>query len=166
LSLGSVLLGGGLTLSADALGSTSTVSGDYGSLSGFGSATIVNLKLKLGTNVFTLGLGPVAANTDLLTLLSPALAPISNALSTLGIKITLNEQSSTCDFISTCEQTTNALHVSVKPLGLNTADIVLGHSYAKETAIAAAVPEASTYGMMLVGLGLVGAMVARRRNVG
>lgn len=30
----------------------------------------------------------------------------------------------------------------------------------------AAVPEASTYGMMLAGLGLVGAMVARRRKLG
>lgn len=30
----------------------------------------------------------------------------------------------------------------------------------------AAVPEASTYGMMLAGLGLVGGMVARRRNLG
>ena len=32
------------------------------------------------------------------------------------------------------------------------------------TGVAAAVPEASTYGMMLAGLGLVGAMVARRRK--
>jgi len=31
--------------------------------------------------------------------------------------------------------------------------------------VAAAVPEASTYGMMLAGLGLVGAMVARRRKM-
>jgi len=31
--------------------------------------------------------------------------------------------------------------------------------------IAAAVPEASTYGMMLAGLGLVGGMVARRRKL-
>ena len=29
----------------------------------------------------------------------------------------------------------------------------------------AAVPEASTYGMMLAGLGLVGGMVARRRKL-
>jgi hypothetical protein len=161
VSLGSVLLGG-LTLSADALGSTSSVAGDYGTLVGLGSSQIVDLKLKLGTNVFTLGVGPVAANTSLFSLL-PALSPIGSALSLLGINIILNEQSSTCDFVSFCEQETNALHISVKPLGLNTADIILGHSYAMQTAVAA-VPEASTYGMMLAGLGLVGAMVARRRN--
>jgi hypothetical protein len=164
LGLGSIPLVGVLGLTAGVLGSTSVVTGDYGSLMRAGQSQIVNLSLTLGLSTFNLGVGPVAANTNLFSLL-PALSPIGAALSTLGINIILNEQSGVCNFISFCEQETNALHISVHPLGLNAADVVLGHSYAKELAIpTAAVPEASTYGMMLAGLGLVGAMVARRRN--
>lgn len=163
INLGSTIQGS-LSLTTGILSSTSSVMGDFGSLSRTGSSNIADLSLVYdpfilsGSNtVFNLS-SSVGPNTDLSSLL-PGGSEIGTALGLLGISIMLNEQFGTCNFVSFCEQTTNALHIVVNPLSL--ADVTLGHSYAQQTA---AIPEASTYGMMLAGLGLIGAMVARRRN--
>ena len=81
---------------------------------------------------------------------------ILGRLSTFGVSIILNEQSGSCNGIDFCEIGVNALHI----YGAN--EVIFGHSYAKQTAVP--VPEASTYGMMLAGLGMVCAMVARRHK--
>lgn len=143
-----------VSLTATILSSTSTITGDFGSLMANGSSIITDATITIDHL-----LGP-----DTVINLNPNAAPntmvSSSALSALGIFIVLNEQIQNCSSFL-CSLETNALHIGLNPLGLQlaSADLKLGHSYAS---MAAAVPEASEWGMMLAGLGLVG-FAARRR---
>ena len=156
-------MSGALYLTADTLASGSEVTGEYGSLTRLGVPIIANLSLFFDPSlvgdpntVFNLSPGVIAPNTNLFPLLTPGPNSIIDALLFSGYgSIILNEQSGLCNGINSCEIGVSALHI----YGVN--DAHFGLSYAKQTAV---VPEASTSSMMLVGLGLVGAMVARSRK--
>ncbi len=150
----------GVTLTADILSSTSSVTGDSGSFDAAGSSIIANAVLTipqvLGTTVIQLN--PAAAPNTVIT---------NPVLTSLGIIIVLNEQlvddvaGGSCAALS-CKQETNAIHIKLNPLGLQLVDVdlKLGHSLASLTA--APVPEASEWAMMLAGVGLIGLQLRRR----
>lgn len=144
-----------VSLTASVLSSTSTITGDFGSLLANGSSIITNAVLTIDQPLL---LPNIVIN------LNASAAPntvVSNAaLAALGISVILNEQIQSCSSFM-CSLETNALHIGLTPLGLQlaSADVKLGHSYASMTAV---VPEASEWTMMLAGLGLVG-FAARKR---
>ncbi len=144
-----------VSLTASVLSSTSTITGDFGSLMASGSSIITNAVLTIDQPLL---LPTIVLNLDANA--APNTMVSSSVLSALGIFVVLNEQIQNCSSFL-CSLETNALHIGLNPLGLQlaSADIKLGHSYAS---MAAAVPEASEWGMMLAGLGLVG-FAARRR---
>jgi hypothetical protein len=149
---------GSVSLTASVLSSTSTITGDFGSLMANGNSIITNAVLTIDNGILL---------PDTVINLNANAAPntvISNsALSALGIFVILNEQIESCSSFL-CSLETNAIRIGLNPLGLQlvAADIKLGHSFASMTA---PVPEASEWAMMLAGLGLVG-FAARRRGLG
>ncbi len=144
-----------LGLTNATLYSTSTITGDYGSLSAVGDSTITQGQLNVLGHLLDLSVyADAAPNT---------VVDVAGLLGLTGVHLTLNEQiGGTCSSFA-CAIETNALHLVVDPLGLNVvgADIVLGHSMAEVTA---AVPEPGEWGMMLVGLGMLGSFGRRRRQ--
>lgn len=160
---------GTLILAGHPLGPTifrseARVTGEYGNLTPSGVSSIFGLSLIFDpalagdpAEVFNLmGTANAAPNTNLVSFLA-GYDGILGGLSTSGVtSIILNEQSGSCNGIDFCEIDVNALHI----YGSN--EVILGHSYAMQTALP--VPEASTYNMMLAGLGIIGVMVARCRK--
>lgn len=143
-----------LELSASTIRSTAEVTGTPGNFVATGSSYIENLFL----------------DTTLTSPLSVAiydnLGPNAVLLDLLGITLTLNKQDSFCDAVY-CEISVDAIDLSFNnavfgALTLN-GSIKIGHSFAAMSALP--VPEPSTYGMMLAGLGLVGFMAVRRRSL-
>lgn len=89
-------------------------------------------------------------------------------LDALGLKITLNEQigtDTTSGGINTRSLTTNALHIAYNDFafggGLLNGDIIVGQSQVTATA---PVPEPATWGMMILGFGMIGALLRSRRS--
>lgn len=147
-----------ISLNLDSLISTSSVSGDWGSLVAVGDSSLSNAFLTAGMAQLALD-SHAAPNTtvDVLGLLGVA-----------GVNLILNEQFETCS-AGVCGIETNALHLTVNPVGLNlvTADIILGHSKARleaeqNTVPPGTVPEPGVWSLLLLGLGALG--LARRRG--
>lgn len=139
-------------LGASAISSTTTVGIDANGLFGTGSSSLAGLTLS-GTALGSLSIdGSLYANPAANTVL----------LSLAGLKVILNEQLSTASAGGLSMQT-NAVHIALTNYSLAgsllTGDIILGHS---EAAVSG-VPEPATWGMMLVGFGLIGAASRRRR---
>lgn len=138
-----------LSLDASVLFSSASVSGSPGAFvangqTGMLAATLASQYL----------LGPLSIDTD-------NLAPNWKIIDEAGLTVTLNRQRSHC-LADYCDMRVDALHIAfenflIAPSKLLDGEIAFGHSYA-----VMAVPEASSYGMMLAGLGLIG-FVARRR---
>ncbi len=165
-SLYTTLFGGSLTtafgLSAGTVGSTTSVGVGAGGLTGTGSARIEGLSVTGG--VFgALGIdGTLFVNPN----------PNTVLLNLAGLSVTLNEQKQTLTGLTDIFRETNAIHIALTNYALAgslvTGDIVIGHSQAQITGYApsvGAVPEPATWGLMIVGFGLVGAAMRRRRQV-
>jgi hypothetical protein len=86
-----------------------------------------------------------------------------------GLLITLNEQTLFGDGVTSTGISTNAIDIAFNNFALGTGlangNIIIGHSEALATLGPAAVPEVSTWAMMLLGFGAIGFAV-RRRNAG
>jgi hypothetical protein len=139
------------SLAATVISSEAMVSGVEGNYMTSGGAKITSLTFdsEFLTNPITLGTD-YAANTVL--------------FDEIGIRLVVNEQISDCGPV-TCSMTVNAINLSFDnaafgALGVLNGSLIIGNSFAQLSA--APVPEASTYGMMLAGLGLVGFMASRR----
>ncbi len=151
-----------LGLAATTIQSTAAIDAANG-LTAIGSTTIQGLSLT------GLGLGGLSINGSLFV------NPDANTVlvDLLGLKIILNEQIVTGDGISDLAIETNAIRASFTNFLLGTnllnGDIIVGHSQAAingYTPMLGAVPEPSTWAMMLAGFGLIGfAARGRRRNV-
>ncbi|MEB0133741.1 PEP-CTERM sorting domain-containing protein [Actimicrobium sp. CCC2.4] len=167
-----------LGLTADALQSSSQISMINGLLYGtntLNSFTNVSLNLSSLVSLSSLSLlGSTLSKSINLSAIAGA-TPMANTtlsgatgsfLTSLGIRLTLNEQFNTCtSLLTSCSVETNALHLMIDPAvaGLAAMDLKLGHSYAAATASAvSAVPEPETYAML--GLGLVAVMFGARRQ--
>jgi hypothetical protein len=169
-----------LGLTADALQSTSQISMINGLLQGTNTLnSFTNVSLNLSSLLSQLSLTSLrlsgsslgsaidlsaiaGANPQANTML---VDNTGSLLTSLGIKLTLNEQFNTCaTSLTSCFVETNALHLVIDPLiaGLAAVDLKLGHSYAAATSAVSAVPEPSTYAML--GLGLVAVMLGARRQ--
>ena len=129
-----------LGLSFDLVSSNSSVTGDQGSFSAIGSASIVNLS---GSGLLA-GLGDVTITG----------APNQTLLSLDGIEVIANRQTSSCTSFE-CAITTDALYVDV----LGKTNMVLASSTAY---LAAPVPEPATTAMMLAGLAGLGSKRLRK----
>ena len=132
----------------------STSSASSGGLTG--STTIVDLMIN-GSGLGGFTFSAAGSSTPM-----PNTVLFMNAL--LGISIILNEQIISGDSI-----TTNAIHVAFNNFavgtGLKSGDIILGHTQAAFTAGSPpAVPEPSTWAMMLIGFAAIGASMRRRRR--
>jgi len=148
-----------LSITVGAIHQNATASGDFGSMSAFGSLTIEDLVVKLaGVTVYSLlGVNNVAANFQV----------VNASLAGAGISLYLNQQTPiTGPFLEGIS--TNALHLSFNAslAGLASAqgDVILGHAEAVQGYAPNAVPEPASIAMM--GLGAVGAGLAglRRRK--
>jgi len=162
-----------LGLTGDALQSTSQISMINGLLTGtntLNSFTNVSLNLSSLLSLTSLrligsSLGStinLSANPTANTML---VGSTGSLLTSLGIKLTLNEQFNTCaTSLTSCFVETNALHLVIDPLiaGLAAVDLKLGHSYASATSAVSAVPEPATY--LMLSLGLVAVMLGARRQ--
>lgn len=142
-----------LNLSASTITSSATVTGTPGSFVAVGSSYIENLFLD------------TTLTSPLFVDIYDNLGPNQILLDLAGITLTLNKQSSDCG-VSYCNISVDAIDLTFNnavfgALTLN-GSIKVGHSFAELAAVP--VPEASTYGMMLAGLGLVGFATSRRRN--
>jgi hypothetical protein len=94
-------------------------------------------------------------------------APNTILFSGGGLSIILNEQIALGDGLTSIGIETNAIHIGLDNFllgtGLVDGDIIIGHSQAFATiAQAAAVPEPSTWAMMLLGFGAIGFRMRRR----
>lgn len=123
-----------LGLSFDLVSSNSSVTGDQGSFSAIGSASIVNLS---GSGLLA-GLGDVTITG----------APNQTLLSLAGIEVIANRQTSACTSFE-CAITTDALYIDV----LGKTNMVLASSTAY---LAAPVPEPATAALMMAGLAGLG----------
>lgn len=138
-----------LSFDASVLSSSARITGQPGAFSAAGNTQM------LGTRIDSRYLvGPLTIDTD-------NLMANWKIIDQAGLTVTLNRQLSTCGN-QYCDLSVDAIHVSfnnyrLDPLNLLNGELAFGHSYA-----VMAVPEASTYGMMLAGLGLVGLMTRRR----
>lgn len=149
-----------LSIGAEAITSTASVTGGYGSLTGVGSTVFADLSISLlGTNVATIN-GSVAANTGI---------DVSSILG--GVSIFLNEQVATGDGISSLGFTTNAIRIAFSNVGITgvgvlNGDLIISHAEAQQFATpTAAVPEPSSLAMCGTAglLGLAGWHRRRRR---
>jgi len=139
-----------LGISADAITSTTEAGINGAGLFATGSSSIANLMFS-GSILGSLGLDAAAF----------AHALPNTSLSILGLTITFNEQlrNETEDSIF---MATNAVHISLDDYlfegNLLSGDIILGHSQASVTGYvpSAAVPEPSTWALMMTGFGLIG----------
>lgn len=96
-------------------------------------------------------------------------APNTELINLLGLRVVLNEQFPSGNGVTTAGIATNALHVSFLNFLLGTSllngDIVVAHSQAQISGVAAAaVPEPAVWLQMIGGFGIVG-FFARRRKV-
>jgi len=139
-----------VSVTASAITTTAGVTGDYGALVGAGSLSVIDLVVSVAGVDYTYN-GTIAPNTivDL----------------GAGITLTLNEQVLGGDGINDASMLTNFLRLSFDDAGVSlggyglllNGDVVLGHSFAAQTA---AVPEPSS--VALAGLGVAGLAAARR----
>ncbi|QJU58625.1 PEP-CTERM sorting domain-containing protein [Sphingomonas sp. AP4-R1] len=155
----------GLTLGLNAL-FTSFLSVSSGVIS---STTTFDGSSFLGVS----SIANLAVNSAVLTLPLNASALVSTAanrtlVDILGLKITLNEQiasDTTSNGINTRSLTTNALHVSYNDFafggGLLNGDVIVGQSQVIATQ---PVPEPATWAMMILGFGMIGAMLRRHKR--
>jgi hypothetical protein len=107
--------------------------------------------------------GSVFGSTTFASSLFASAAPNTVLFNALGLTITLNEQI----LSGTTGITTNAIDISfnnfVVGTGLKNGNIILGHTQASFSP-AGAVPEPSTWAMMLVGFGAIGLAMRRSRR--
>lgn len=147
-------------ISADAITSTTTVTGGVGGPFGTGTVSLAGLDLT-GTALGALQINGMlysnpAANTVLLSL--------------DGLKVILNEQIRSSSGAGDLLMQTNAIHVALSNYALAgkvfDGDIILGHSQAEinTNAVAGAVPEPATWATMLIGFGAIGAAIRRQRK--
>jgi hypothetical protein len=150
-----------LGITADAIGSTTTVGANSGGLYGVGSSTFTNLALS--GSLFD------ALNFNAGLLFNPGPNTVVLALSGLtGISLILNEQIMTGNGTDTLGMTTNAVHLSFKDYlfegKLLNGDVILGQSKALISGYSPAVPEPGTWAMMIAGFALVGSCMRRRQT--
>jgi hypothetical protein len=145
-------------ITADAIGSTTTVGANGSGLFGTGSATFSNLALS-GSLFNTLSI-------DTGLFFNPG--PNTVVLSLLGLSLVLNEQTQTGNGIDALAMQTNAVHLSFKDYlfdgKLLNGDVILGQSKAAITGYLPAVPEPGTWAMMIAGFALVGSTMRRRKT--
>jgi hypothetical protein len=136
-----------LTVSADTIGSTSTASGDFGSMSAVGTMVLENLAIAVSGNSLVIPIAP-----DPNTVLWDA----------AGLRVVLNEQTSSVGFGSASIDT-NAIHIRLTDIvfggGLLSGDIIVAHS---DASMASTVPEPATVASF--GLLTLGALALRRRR--
>lgn len=135
-----------LNLTADTIGSDSTVSGDFGAHSAVGNMVLENLLVSVSGTALSVPLNP---------------APNTVLWDAAGLRIVLNEQTSfTGGFGASMD--TNAIHISLVDIatvgGLVNGDIIISHS---DAAMVSAVPEPATF-VALGSLSLL-ALLRRRR---
>jgi hypothetical protein len=156
LSLDSNVLGALLGVGATTIQSTSQAN-SVGGLDASGSTTIEGLTL------YGLLLNGVTINGSLFV--NPN--PNTILLSIAGLTITLNEQTMLGDGITSTGISTNAIDVAFNNFALGTnllnGNVILGHSQALASLGTPAVPEPSTWAMMLLGFAGIG-FAARRRK--
>ena len=150
-----------LGITADAIGSTTTVGANSGGLFATGNATFTNLALS--GSLFD------ALNLNANLLFNPGPNTVVLALSGLtGISLILNEQIMTGNGTDTLGMTTNAVHLSFKDYlfegKLLNGDVILGQSKALISGYSPAVPEPGTWAMMIAGFALVGSAMRRRKT--
>ena len=147
-----------LGLSATTIQSSSQAN-SVGGLDASGSTTIEGLLLN--GSIF----GGIVINGSLFV--NPA--PNTVLFNSLGLSIILNEQILSGDGITSTGITTNAIRIGFDNFllgtGLVDGNVIIGQSQARATAapVAAAVPEPGTWAMMLLGFGLIGGLMRRRR---
>jgi hypothetical protein len=145
-----------LSLTADAVGSTAEVQGDYDALIATGDTTLANASLNLEPplGTFSVALDAMPAPNTIVDV---------SALGLAGITLILNEQLIGGDGISSRDIMVNAIHLilDVDLLGLAglSGDIIIGHSDASLTAVS----EPAT--LALMGLGLCGLCWQSRRKM-
>lgn len=164
-----------LQLSATAIQSTTSVSGDFGTLSGSGSSVITDFGLRLNggavinlTNLLTSAGYSVGA--DFLangTIITPNLTVDLSLLGLAGTSLVFNRQVAVGDGISSLEYETTALYLDVNstlPLVGQALDanIELGKSIASQAAVAP-VPEPGS--ALLFALGIITLLSHRRYSV-
>ena len=134
-----------ITLTADTIGSDSTVSGDFGSMSAMGNMVLEDLAISVSGDPLT-----ISANPD----------PNTVLLDLAGIRIVLNEQVSSVNNGDASIET-NAIHITLDDIvtsgGLLSGDIIIAHS---EASMVGAVPEPATF----VGLGALTLFALLRRR--
>jgi PEP-CTERM motif len=133
------------SLSASAIESSSSVDG---SPSAVGSSTIASLTITVLGNTIAIPINPT---------------PNDVIFDALGVKVTLNQQIP--DALESAGITTNAIAIDVT--GLVSGHVDIGQSFASIVGSSSAVPEPSTWAMMLVGfagLGFAGYRKAARRS--
>lgn len=154
-STGSLIDFATLSLTADAVGSTAEVQGDYGALVATGDTTLANASLNLETP-----LGTISVALDAMP--APNTIVDVSALGLAGITLILNEQLIGGDGISSRDIMVNAIHLilDVDLLGLAglSGDIIIGHSEASLLAV----PEPAT--LALMGLGVCALCWQSRRK--
>jgi hypothetical protein len=149
--LSTLALNGLLNLGIGTLTSSTTVGIGASGFYGTGSSLISGLNITgslLSASIDGSLYANAAANTVLLSL--------------AGLKVVLNEQISSQNMSSLAMQT-NAVHIALSNYAIDgsllNGDVILGHSQAE----VGGVPEPATWGMMIVGLGAVGASLRRKR---
>lgn len=134
-------------VSADTIGSTSDVVGDYQSMDPSGSMVLENLAISVA------GVGLA---------IDPNPAPNTVLFDAAGVKIVLNEQTTT-DTDTVADQTTNAIHITLtelsSQLGLVSGDVIISGSHAH---MEGAVPEPASF-LALGGLA-AGFFIRKRRR--
>ncbi|MFI4862182.1 MAG: PEP-CTERM sorting domain-containing protein [Phycisphaerales bacterium JB063] len=156
-----------LNVGATTISSTSTVTGDFGSLTAVGVSIIQDLVLNVnGVDLDLVSLLGANGNIDANGfLIADPNTVLLNVGGVVGLNITLNEQIVTGDGITSAMIETNAIHISASGIDLGlplvdetlNADIIIGHSEASMLSI---VPEPGSFALLSLG-GL--AMLRRRR---